>query len=1058
MLQDFIDEQNLKLEIRLLGEFSIHINGSWYGKLSANRYQVLIAYLTLRAPLPVQRSEVAFHLWADSSEEQALTNLRKAIHQIKQSMPATRLLLTDAHTLQLNLTRDDRIDILDFKSALNLAERCRRTNDMESEQTALETAVSLYHGDLLPNCYDEWLIPERESLRALFIRAVDRLVALLEARKHYRDAVKHAQRLLQTDNLREETYRTLIRLHGLNDDRAAALNVYHACASVLSKELGVEPDASTREAYERLLKSDSQPLKGNIPVRPIFTPLVAREQEWKQLVGEWKKASNGELRTVLLSGEAGIGKTRLAEDLLHWASRQGIRITSAACYSAEGQISFAPVAEWLRSIPLQGLDAHWRSELSRILPELRSRDIASQPMTENWQRQVFFESMARAMLTENEPLVLLLDDIQWCDNDTLDWLRYFLRFDKTAKILLLVTLRAEELPSNNALQLLLVDLRADGQLTEMELSRLDEKQTAELGVHLLGKNFSEVDSSSLFRESEGVPLFVVELANAGGKVESARRAEAGAGDAARDADLPPRLRAVLDGRLARLSSPARTVIESAAVIGREFDINLLRQVSEIDESSTINALDELWRVRMVRERSGRYDFSHDKLREATLVGISPIRLRWLHQRTGDAMEATQLGDEYARMADHFERAGLQSKACDYYLRAANQAQQLFAFTDALDHLRNATLLETKHVVLANLHEQRGDLLKILERREDAFQAYTQAHGLSDDDLQKARLSRKQSTLTGRFNLEVARQKYHATLADLNRAQDKTGYWSEWIEAQLSWIEICYWTQNAKDVNDLMGQIRQPIEQHGTLLQKIMYRYRLISSAFINERYRMDQSHVAMAQETIELAIESGYPHEVSNAKRQFGMVALCADQLEIADAAFRETISLCKKNGDMNSMLIAQVYLSLTHRRQHKLLEVRADTDLLEQQLGDTSHNPAYHGVVHANRAWLAYQSDDLEQARQFAHSALEIWQALENPYPLHYLALFMIFALAVQAENMDKALACAQAMLTPPQWKLTLEVESALLAALESDPADKNLSLRLCWDAVKVAKKAGYL
>jgi hypothetical protein len=189
-----------------------------------------------------------------------------------------------------------------------------------------------------------------------------------------------------------------------------------------------------------------------------------------------------------------------------------------------------------------------------------------------------------------------------------------------------------------------------------------------------------------------------------------------------------------------------------------------------------------------------------------------------------------------------------------------------------------------------------------------------------------------------------------------------------------------------------------------------------------------------------------------------GMVALCADQLEVAETAFRETISLCKKNGDMNSMLIARVYLSLTHRRQHKLLEVRADTDLLEQQLGESSSNPAYRGVVHANRAWLAYQSDDLEQARQFAHFALEIWQALENPYPLHSLALFMIFALAVQAENMDEALACAQAMLTPPQWKLTLEVESALLTALESDPAEKDLSLHLCREAVEKAKSAGYL
>lgn len=207
------------------------------------------------------------------------------------------------------------------------------------------------------------------------------------------------------------------------------------------------------------------------------------------------------------------------------------------------------------------------------------------------------------------------------------------------------------------------------------------------------------------------------------------------------------------------------------------------------------------------------------------------------------------------------------QASDYYLQAAAQARYVFAYTEALDYLRRAILLESNTIMLANLHEARGDLLKMLERREDAFQAYTQAHGLSDDALQKARLSRKQSTLTGRLNLEVARQKYQATLADLSQAQNEAGYWSEWIEAQLSWIEICYWTQNGKEVSDLLEQVREPIEQHGTLMQKLTYRVRLISSAFIDERYRMNQSHLALAQETIELAIESGNPHQVSNAKR-----------------------------------------------------------------------------------------------------------------------------------------------------------------------------------------------
>jgi tetratricopeptide (TPR) repeat protein len=221
---------------------------------------------------------------------------------------------------------------------------------------------------------------------------------------------------------------------------------------------------------------------------------------------------------------------------------------------------------------------------------------------------------------------------------------------------------------------------------------------------------------------------------------------------------------------------------------------------------------------------------------------------------------------------------------------------------------------------------------------------------------------------------------------------------------------------------------------------------------------MNQSHVALAQETIELAIELGHPHQISNAKRQFGMVAMCAERLDVAEAAYRETISLCKKNGDLNSMLIARTYLSLTHRRQHKVQEVRTDTEMLEQQLHQVSHNPAYRGVVHANRAWLAYQEGDLDQARRFAQSALDIWTSLENPYILYFLALFVLFAIAVQEENTDEALACAQAMLAPPQWRLTSEVESTLHSTLEAGSKNKRQFLDQCKKTIDAAKQAGYL
>jgi len=158
----------------------------------------------------------------------------------------------------------------------------------------------------------------------------------------------------------------------------------------------------------------------------------------------------------------------------------------------------------------------------------------------------------------------------------------------------------------------------------------------------------------------------------------------------------------------------------------------------------------------------------------------------------------------------------------------------------------------------------------------------------------------------------------------------------------------------------------------------------------------------------------------------------------------------------MNSMSIARTYLSITHRRQHKLQDVRADTDALEQHLNQVSHNPAYRGVVYANRAWLAFQNGEYDSVRNQANSALEFWK--NNPYPFLFVALFLLFAMAVQDETIDEAFAYVQAMLAPPQMKFTPEVESALLAVFEADSTDKDLFLLRCREAADVAKKAGYL
>jgi hypothetical protein len=437
---------------------------------------------------------------------------------------------------------------------------------------------------------------------------------------------------------------------------ASALHVYHTCVTTLQRELGVDPDLATRTIYERLLQQET-PSEQAIIHQPLLAApptLIGRKQEWEALQAVWQAASSGEPRFVLVTGEAGMGKSRLAEDFLQWASQQGAVTAKVRSYAAEGQLSLAPVTEWLRSdglrAPLRHLDAVWLSEVVRLLPEL----LAEQPalphyasVTEYGQR--FFEALARAILVVPQPIVLLLDDLQWCDQETLEWVHLLLRFDHTARLLVVGCVRAEELPPQHPLHTLLLHLRSSTRVTELPLAPLDAAETAKLASQVAKRELELDEGLQLYHETEGYPLFVVEMVRADLGRGTARPPEADPPQQQSSREevrtLPPRVYAVLAGRLLHLSASARELVVLAATIGRAFSLDLLSAGGLTDIENTIGALDELWHKRIIREHGANsYDFTHDKLREVAYAEISAPQRRMLHQRVAHALEAMHAGD------------------------------------------------------------------------------------------------------------------------------------------------------------------------------------------------------------------------------------------------------------------------------------------------------------------------------------------------------------------------------------------------------------------------------
>jgi len=737
------------LQINLLGICQLYDRGQPL-RLAQPRLQALLCYLALHRDTPLSRQQLAFSFWPDTGEARAQANLRKALYDLRRQLPVLeRYLQIDADTLRWRPDAAFTLDVAEFGAALEQANHAEQT---QARQAPLEQAVARYTGDLLPNCYDEWLLAEREQLRQRYLAALEEVIHLLETQRDYRGAATYAQRLLQADPLHEATYRTLMELYVQQGDRARALRVYHTCMTVLQEELGVEPGPETQAIYQQLLHLGETPVSQQSPATAGIVPLVGRQREWAVLQQAWQEAIRGKPGMVLIAGEPGIGKSRLADELRQWVERWGYASASTRAYAAESSLAYGLVADWLRSAALRPqaaqLEAVWLSEVARLLPELlveRPDLPAPAPLMESWQRLRFHEAMARAMGAGDRPLLLVLDDLQWCDEETLAWLHFRLRFDAQARLLVVGTVRPEEVSDGHPLLTLTRGLRHEDTLVEIELGPLDASETSALAAKVAGRSLTAAQAVALYAQSAGSPLFVVEMMRAAGQ------------DGVLDTALPPKVQAVLDARLAQLSPSTRELAGLAAVVGRAFAVEVLALAHAADggdEDTLVRGLDELWQRRLIREQGTRaYDFSHDKLRDAVYAQIAPAQRKRLHHRVALALEQVNAGDldpVCGQIAAHYEQAGLLQPAADFYGRAAEVAQRIYAHADAVSYLTRALALIELLPRTPDRHRKELWLLFVLAGSqtllrgvsspevEDAYRRTHELAGQVGDELQRLR--------------------------------------------------------------------------------------------------------------------------------------------------------------------------------------------------------------------------------------------------------------------------------------------------------------------------------
>jgi DNA-binding SARP family transcriptional activator len=567
--------------------------------VNTSRLQSLLAYLVLHSDTPQSREQLAFLLWPESGESQARTNLRQLLHHLRRALPPDCcFLVTDNHTVQWRRDPSCSIDVAEFDHALALASEAAARGAADEERSRLEEAARLYQDDLLRGLYDDWLLPKREHYRRQLIHLLRRVAALHEELRDYPAAIRHAERLVALDPLAEAHYQLLIRLHALHHDRASALRAFHQCKQVLRRELGVDPDAATRALFDQVLRAE--PLaaaRAELPPASAESPppMVGRKTEWEQLVTCWRTTAGSGAHLSLIQGEPGIGKSRLAEELYDWCARQPGTVARARCYAAQGRLAYAPIAGWLRSDALRAACAHLGhaqlGELARVLPEILSEHPGiprPQPLAESWERRHLYDALHAAFAKARAPVLLLIDDLQWCDPDSFEWLHSLFQGNAVKQVMVLGTVRPEETGRTHPLTRLVSELRTRGQVTELPLAPLTPEETVMLATQVARRSLEAVDSGALYRTTKGNPLFVVESVRAG-----------------LDSAAPPRIHAVITARLAQLTAPAYELAGLASAVGRAFSLDLLGKASDWDDDSLSTALDELCSAASSRGRAGR---------------------------------------------------------------------------------------------------------------------------------------------------------------------------------------------------------------------------------------------------------------------------------------------------------------------------------------------------------------------------------------------------------------------------------------------------------------------
>lgn len=687
------------MEVSVLGPVEVSRDGAPVD-LGTPKQRALVAALALSRGWPVSVDGIVALLWDDDAPPGVTATLQAYVSQLRRVLepererraPAT-VLVTVAPGYALRVP-DESLDAHRFETTVTEAHRTLQpvgwgrspldAGVLTATVAALDEALGLWRGEPFAELGDaDNAVAERARLDELRLVALeDRAVGEL-ALGHHATVAAELESLTSAYPLRERLWALRALALTRSGRQADALDVLRQVREVLDEELGLEPSAELRDLQTAVLRQDPDlewqtPAVGSVP-QPAPTPaptprpapaeqvapwpMVGRDADLESLVDVVDAAERGRPSYAVITGEPGIGKSRLAAELVLRARQRGLRVLVGRCSQDDGAPPLRP----------------WKSVLEALGESLLDREIADEGdggQFRTWER---IADVVRTA-AQQQPTVVVLDDLHWADTSTLRVLRLLVETTDSARLLVVATWRDQPEPSGVLAEV--AEALARMHALRLRLSGLPPAEAATVFASVTSRDLAPAEAAALRDRTEGNPFFLVELARLA--------AERGAAGTPVGDELPTAVTDVLNRRLLRL--PERTVValRAAAVIGREFDVPTLAGVTGIDEDDLIDVVEPAQAAGLVREDGiDQYLFAHALVRDTLRASLSASRRARAHARIADVLaEAPGRETEVAR---HWREAGpsYADRAWRSAVDAAALARRLFAYDQAAELLEGA---------------------------------------------------------------------------------------------------------------------------------------------------------------------------------------------------------------------------------------------------------------------------------------------------------------------------------------------------------------------------------